>query len=393
MKKKFLIAGGGTGGHIYPGIAIAKAIENLDPNIEVEFVGTSLGLEKTIVPREGYELHLISGGKLNYKGSLFKKALGLLNVAIGLCQSLFLILKIKPCGVLGVGGYASAPLVLMASLLRVPTSIWEPNAHPGLANRILSRFVSRAFVVFEVAKKYLHSKEIQLVGLPVRSELETVAEKRISLEKSTASSSLSLSTPSLSSVESSPSVNDFHVLCFGGSQGSRAINEVLELAVTKELPWLHKSKLIHQTGVSDYPKVKSSYDQSVFDVEAFEYLFEMEKYYMWAHVAICRSGASTLAELATVGMPAILIPLPTSADDHQRKNAEALAVHNAAIVIEQKDFTAEKLNEVLLNLQGNPSLLKNLSRSIKSLHKPFAAQVIAKSLLQIDSTEKDRLHR
>lgn len=377
MKRKFLIAGGGTGGHIYPGIAIAKAIESLDSNIEVEFVGTPLGLEKAIVPREGYRLHLISGGKLNYKGPLFGKILGLFKVGLGLLQSLGLILKTKPCGVLGVGGYASAPLVLMASLLRIPTSIWEPNAHPGLANRILSRFVSRAFVVFEVAKKYLHSKDIQLVGMPIRSELENLSETREFSKREYSSHS--------SSVDASSSVNPFHVLCFGGSQGARAINEVIEQAVIKELPWLHQSKLIHQTGVSDYQKVKSNYDQSVFDVEVFEYLFEMERYYTWADVVVCRSGASTLAELSAVGMPAILIPLPTSADDHQRKNAEALSAQKAAIIIEQKDFTAEKLNEVILNLQDNPNLLKNLARSIKLLHKPFAAQSIAKSLLQGDT--------
>ncbi len=385
MKKKFLIAGGGTGGHIYPGIAIAKAIESLDSNIEVEFVGTPLGLEKTIVPREGYRLHLISGGKLNYKGSLFGKILGLFKVGLGLIQSLGLILKTKPCGVLGVGGYASAPLVLMASLLRIPTSIWEPNAHPGLANRILSRFVSRAFVVFEVAKKYLHSKDIQLVGMPIRSELENLSETREFSKRESSSHP--------SSVDASSSVNPFHVLCFGGSQGARAINEVIEQAVIKELPWLYQSKLIHQTGVSDYQKVKSNYDQSVFDVEVFEYLFEMERYYTWADVVVCRSGASTLAELSAVGMPAILIPLPTSADDHQRKNAEALSAQKAAIIIEQKDFTAEKLNEVILNLQDNPNLLKNLARSIKLLHKPFAAQGIAKSLMQGDSAEIDLLHR
>lgn len=379
MKKKFLIAGGGTGGHIYPGIAIAKAIEGLNPNIEVEFVGTPLGLEKTVVPREGYKLHLIAGGKLNYKGSLFGKILGLFKVGMGLFQSLGLILKLQPCGVLGVGGYASAPLVLMASLLRVPTSIWEPNAHPGLANRILSRFVSRAFVVFEVAKNYLHSKDIQLVGMPVRRELEHLSEIREASKKESPPFSSPVATTAVT-----PSINQFHVLCFGGSQGARAINEVIEQAVIKELPCLHQSKLIHQTGVSDYQKVKTIYDASVFDVEAFEYLFEMERYYTWADIVICRSGASTLAELAAVGVPAILIPLPTSADDHQRKNAEALALQKAAIIIEQKDFTAEKLNELLLNLQANPNLLKNLTRNIKPLHKPFAAQVLAKSLLPGD---------
>jgi len=356
MKKKFLIAGGGTGGHIYPGIAIAKALESLDPSIEVEFVGSNLGLEKNIVPREGYKLHMLSSGKLNYKGSLLIKIFGLFKVFLGLIQSIILIFKTKPCGVLGVGGYASAPLVLAATFLRIPTAIWEPNAHPGLANRILSRFVSKAFVVFSHSKKYLKSKEIELVGLPVRSELEQLSSK-------------------------SQVSNEFHVLCFGGSQGSKALNEVLEQAVLQESKWLHKSKLIHQTGIADYSKVKEIYDRSVFDVKVFEYLFEMENYYTWADIVVCRSGASTIAELAAVGKPAILIPLPTSADDHQRKNAEALASQNAAIIIEQKDFTREKLNETLLDLQKNPTLLMTLSKNISSLHKPFAANVIAKSLL------------
>jgi len=360
MKKKFLIAGGGTGGHIYPGIAIAKSLESLNPNIEVEFVGSNLGLEKNIVPREGFKLHMLPAGKLNYQGSWFIKALGLMKVFLGLLQALVLIIKTKPCGVLGVGGYASVPLVLAAALLRIPTSIWEPNAHPGLANRILSQFVSRAFVVFELSKKYLKSKEIQLVGLPIRSELENIIASSTQSEQPT----------------------DFHVLCFGGSQGSKALNEVLEQAIKKESEWLHKSQLIHQTGIADYQNIKAVYDQSVFEVKAFEYLFEMEKYYTWATVVVCRSGASTIAELAAAGMPAILIPLPSSADDHQRKNAEALVSQGAALLVEQKEFTPEKLNEMLLSLQKNPNILMNLSKKIKTFHKPFAAQEIAKSLLE-----------
>ncbi len=357
MKKIFLIAGGGTGGHIYPGVAIARALESLDTNIEVEFVGSNLGLEKKIIPREGYKLHTLSAGKLNYKGSFFSKFLGLIKVGLGLCQAVYLIFKTKPSGVLGVGGYASAPLVLASALLRVPTFIWEPNAHPGLANRFLSRFVSRAFVVFEAAKKHLKSKEIYLVGLPVRSELEGLSEKR-------------------------DFSGDFNVLCFGGSQGAGALNSIFEKAVRTESQWLHQARLIHQTGVSDYSKVKSTYDQSVFDVKVYEYLFEMEQYYSWATVAVCRSGASTIAELAAVGMPSILIPLPTSADDHQRKNAKVLADQGAVILLEQKEFTPEKLNELLLDLQKNRNHLKSLSNNIKSIHQPFAAKVIAQHLLK-----------
>ncbi|MEY4617279.1 MAG: UDP-N-acetylglucosamine--N-acetylmuramyl-(pentapeptide) pyrophosphoryl-undecaprenol [Pseudomonadota bacterium] len=355
MKKKFLVAGGGTGGHIYPGVAIARAIETLDKNVEVEFVGSLMGLETKIVPREGFPLHILSAGKLNYKGSAFGKLMGLLRVFVGLVQAFVLLRRLKPVGVLGVGGYASGPLVLAAALMKIPTSIWEPNAHPGLANRWLSRIVPRSFIVFESAKKYLQSTEIVLVGLPIRKELESVASR--------------------------PADSEFHVLSFGGSQGAKAINEALEKTVTTEMSWLHKGKLIHQTGVTDYSRIKESYEKSVFEVSAFEYLFEMDQYYSWADVVICRSGASTIAELCAAGKPAVLVPLPTAADDHQRKNALAMVEHQAAILLEQKDLTAQRLNEILTDLQKNPEVLTKMSQNARSLHQPQAAEVIAKLLV------------
>lgn len=356
MKRKFIIAGGGTGGHIYPGIAIAKALESLSPDLEVEFVGSQLGLETQIVPREGFVLHVLAAGKLNYQGSLLRKIVGLIKVMWGLVQAFLLLRRLKPVGVLGVGGYASGPLVLAAALLRIPTAIWEPNAHPGLTNRWLSRFVSRAFIVFENARAFLKSENIQVLGLPVRSELEKLPEQKRAVEH-------------------------FHVLCFGGSQGARALNTVLKNSVDAEHPWLYKSHLIHQTGPGDYQEVKAHYENSIFEVEAFEYLFEMDRYYDWADVVICRAGASTLAELSAVGKPAILVPLPSAADDHQRKNAVALSSQNAAIVIEQKDFTPEKLNEVLLGLQNSPDKLVTMAKNVRNLYKPKAAESIASILI------------
>lgn len=352
MKKKFIVAGGGTGGHIYPGVAIARALESIDGDVEVEFVGSQLGLETKIVPREGYPLHILSAGKLNYKGSLVGKLFGLLRVFVGLVQAFLLLWRLKPVGVLGVGGYASGPLVLAAALLKIPTSIWEPNAHPGLANRWLSRLVPRSFVVFEGAKKYLHSPEIILVGLPIRRELEQVAARAPDSE--------------------------FHVLSFGGSQGAKAINEALENTIIGEMGWLHKGKLIHQTGVTDFSRIRENYEKSVFDVSAFEYLFEMDKYYTWADVVVCRSGASTIAELCAAGKPAVLVPLPTAADDHQRKNALAMVEYKAAILLEQKDLTPQRLNEILTQLQANPGLLAQMAQNARALHQPQAAETIAK---------------
>lgn len=356
MKKKFFVAGGGTGGHIYPGIAIARALESLNPELEVEFVGSQMGLETKIVPREGFTLHILSAGKLNYKGSILGKIHGLLRVFLGLLQAVILLIRTKPAGVLGVGGYASGPLVLAAAILKIPTAIWEPNAHPGLANRWLSKVVPRSFVVFESAKQFLHSPEITRVGLPVRRELEKVPQRQTDRE--------------------------FHALSFGGSQGARAINECLEKAVQAEMSWLHQGKLIHQTGVSDYQRIKATYEKSVFDVSCFEYLFEMDKYYEWADVVICRSGASTIAELCAAGKASILVPLPTAADDHQTKNARFMVQKEAAILLEQKDLTPEKLNDLLVSLQQHPEKVSQMSQRAKALHQPEAAETIARLLNQ-----------
>lgn len=356
MSKKFFIAGGGTGGHIYPGIAIAKALESLNSDLTVEFVGSELGLERNIIPREGFALHVLAAGKLNYRGSWVGKLGSLFKVGFGFLQAIMLLLREKPVGVLGVGGYASGPLVLAAALLRIPTSIWEPNAHPGLTNRWLSKVVPRSFVVFEAAKKFLSSREVIFVGLPVRKELENLAIRGIN--------------------------ENFHVLSFGGSQGARAINDALEQSVLAEAPWLHRSKLIHQTGVPDYSRINSSYEKSVFDVKCFEYLFEMDRYYSWADIIVCRSGASTIAELCAVGRPAILIPLPTAADDHQTKNALAMVEKGAAIVIEQKDLTPARLGEVLLQLQREPEKLAAMARNAKSMYQPRAAETMAELLIQ-----------
>lgn len=354
MSKKFIIAGGGTGGHIYPGIAIAKALETLNSSIEVEFVGSQMGLETKIVPREGFELHLLSAGKLNYRGSIFGKSLGLARVLLGFFQSFLLIFRLRPVGVLGVGGYASGPFVLAARLMGIPTAIFEPNAHPGLTNRWLSKIVNRSFVMFEEAKAHFKSSEMHLVGLPVRSELSNISPK---------------------SRES-----HFHVLTFGGSQGARALNEALENSVKEEAPWLHHAELIHQTGNSDYSRIHQTYANSVFPVQAFEYLFEMEKHYQWCDLVICRAGASTIAELCAVGRPAILVPLPTAADDHQRKNAMAMVEKRAAILLEQKDLTSEKINEIILELQKNPEQLQEMAKNAKDLYKPRAAETIAEIL-------------
>jgi UDP-N-acetylglucosamine--N-acetylmuramyl-(pentapeptide) pyrophosphoryl-undecaprenol N-acetylglucosamine transferase len=358
MKRIVVIAGGGTGGHIYPGIAIAKSLEKLNKDIEIHFVGSSLGLETKIVPREGYPLYLLPAGKLNYEGETFAKIKTLFKVFLAFIKSIFWLIKYKPEFILGVGGYASGPFVFAATLLNFETAIWEPNAHPGLTNRILSRWVKKCYLVFEEAKSFLNCRNIMKMGLPVRPELEELQQ-------------------------SQREDSNFHVLCFGGSQGARYINKILSQSVASEPQWLHKAKLIHQTGVQDFEEIDKAYKSSIFSVTAYEFLHEMDKFYDWADIVICRSGASTVAELAAVGKPAVLIPLPSSADDHQKKNAQVVVKMGAAIMFEQNQLNIKSLNELILELQRNPEKLKYMSENMKILHQPKAANAIAKDILEI----------
>jgi UDP-N-acetylglucosamine--N-acetylmuramyl-(pentapeptide) pyrophosphoryl-undecaprenol N-acetylglucosamine transferase len=369
MKRSIIIAGGGTGGHIYPGISIARAIQKIDPNIDVRFVGSTQGLEQKIIPREGFELDLLQIGKLNYAGDIFSKIKTILLMPLALLKSVQLLFKYKPEQVLGVGGYASGPFVLMASLLGYSTAIWEPNAHPGLTNRILSKFVKRCFVVFKEAGFFFKNNKIDWVGLPVRPEIEVAGKSFVDY------------------YEKPRTFKKFHILVFGGSQGARVLNQVLVKSVQNEEKWLHDCEVIHQTGSMDLKHVLPVYENSVFDVKAHEYLFEMNEYYSWADLIICRAGASTIAELAALGKPAIFIPLPNSADDHQLKNAQAVVEKSAGILIEQKNLTAKSLAEKINEIRSGDKLL-DISKNICQFYKPQSADIIARCLLNKNSEEK-----
>lgn len=356
-KTTVVIAGGGTGGHIYPGIAIARAILEKNPKAEIHFVGTPGGLESQIVPKEGFPLHLMRIGKLNTGGGLVSKLKTALGIPRALLQSAALLMELKPDVVLGVGGYASGPFVLMATLLGFRSAIWEPNAKPGLTNRWLSRFVRRSFVVFEDAKKELHSKQIVPVGLPVRAQVEKVGEN--SAEHSGA---------------------EFRVLIFGGSQGARAINHAVRDLLKEEPTWRQGIQFVHQTGSKDYAELKEAM-VDVPGVEVRDFLHDMDQRYLWADLVICRSGASTVAELAAVRKPAILIPLPTAADDHQRKNAESLVAMDAALLLPQSDLSPERLKQEILKIKNDSQKRQAMRENLRRFHKPKAAHRIADLML------------
>ena len=360
-----MIAGGGTGGHIYPGIAIAKSLVRQDPNVEVHFVGTSSGLEAKIIPREGFPLHLIAGGKLNFSGNPLGKIKTLIKLPIGFIQSFILLLKYRPVAVLGVGGYASGPFVLIAAILGFSTSIWEANVHPGMANRYLSKWVKKCFLVFEESKKYLASKNNFVFGIPVREEMES-----------------SIAQSAQAPVVKTQS-QDFHLLHYGGSQGSRAIGRTLSAAILENGPWMKDLVVVHQTGSTDHKDFLERYKDIATSgkIEIQEFIFDMKKYYQWADLVLCRGGASTLNEIAAFGLPAIIVPLP-AADAHQEHNARVLVEAGAARMILQKDLTVERLKAEIDLLRNAPEQRAQLKQNVRKFYRPQAAEQIAKELLQ-----------
>ncbi|MEO6724973.1 MAG: undecaprenyldiphospho-muramoylpentapeptide beta-N-acetylglucosaminyltransferase [Blastocatellia bacterium] len=343
-----IIAGGGTGGHVFPGIAIAQEFKRRNSETRILFVGTARGLETKIVPREGFELKLIAVSALK-RVSLYKRIRALLMLPRSFWAVRILIRQIKPDVVIGVGGYASGPVVLMAALMGVPTLVAEQNAHPGFTNRVLARFVRATAVTFEEARKYFGEKA-QITGNPVRAEFFDVQPKR-HLEAG----------------------DVIHIFITGGSQGARAIN----LTMIAALPSLAEEKdrlsITHQTGEHDYDKVRATYLENGWKVEVKPFIEKMIDEIAKADLVITRAGATTVAELAAAGRPALMIPFPFAADDHQRKNAEAVERAGAGRMILQAELTPERLAQELLWLVRDPQQLARMAEASKKLGHPEAA--------------------
>jgi UDP-N-acetylglucosamine--N-acetylmuramyl-(pentapeptide) pyrophosphoryl-undecaprenol N-acetylglucosamine transferase len=346
---KVLIAAGGTGGHIYPGIAVAQEIMRRDPNATVRFVGTARGLETRLVPQAGFELSLIESAGLK-NVSLVARMKGLAILPKSFISARQLIAAFKPDVVVGAGGYVSGPVVLMAALLKRPTLVMESNALPGWTNRVLARFVDRAAVSFEQALPYFRGKAV-VTGNPVRREFFEIPAKR--REPGTLS-----------------------LLIFGGSQGARAINEAMiaALPALKSLPVTLRIK--HQTGAADFEKVKAAYAAADWDDEHADvrsYLDNMMNDFAEADLVICRAGATTTAELIAAGKASIMIPFPYAADDHQRKNAEALQAAGAARMIVQQELSGDRLSKEIRELSQDPAQLERMELAARNLAHGDAA--------------------
>ena len=343
---KVLIAAGGTGGHIYPGIAVAKEIMRRDETSEVLFVGTARGLETKIVPDNGFQLSLIKSAGLKNVGFVGKLK-GLFILPKSFLEARRLIKDFKPDVVIGAGGYVSGPVLLTASLVRVPTLVMDSNALPGFTNRQLARFVDKAALTFEESLSYFGKKGV-VTGNPVRKEFFDIQPK-LRGEK-------------------------VNLLIFGGSQGARAINNAMGDALDK-LP-ADKLQITHQTGEFDLEKLKEIYSRSSFqNADVRQYISNMVDEFAKADLVICRAGATTCAELSAAGKAAIMIPLPTAADDHQRKNAEALQTAGAAKMILQRDLNGESLANEIIDLINSPEKISAMEAATKKLARKDAAEV------------------
>jgi UDP-N-acetylglucosamine--N-acetylmuramyl-(pentapeptide) pyrophosphoryl-undecaprenol N-acetylglucosamine transferase len=347
---RILIAGGGTGGHIIPALAIADELKTRHA-AEILFVGTARGLESRLVPQAGYRLELIRVGQLN-RVSLATRLKTLVDLPAGLMQCVKLLRQFRPSVVIGVGGYASGPAMGAAILLGIPTLAFEPNAVPGLANRLVGRRVKAAAVNFEPAARYFRNAHV--TGIPVRAEFFHLAPR--------------------------PAGAPPHLLVFGGSQGARVLNNVMPKIAAALLETVPGLTILHQAGARHAETTQAAYADSGapadrWQVEAF--LDDMPRRFEAADLVLARSGASTVAELAAGGKPAVLIPFAQAADDHQRRNAEVMARAGAARVLLEGDLTPEQLQGTLSDLLTQPEKLREMAESARSLAHPDAAERIA----------------
>jgi UDP-N-acetylglucosamine--N-acetylmuramyl-(pentapeptide) pyrophosphoryl-undecaprenol N-acetylglucosamine transferase len=358
---KLLIAGGGTGGHLFPGIALAEEIVARNPQNQVLFVGTARGIEVREVPKAGFPLELIKVTGLRGKG-LLGLAGGLLKLPLALLGSLRILRRYHPDVVLGVGGYASGPVLLAARLLGVSSAILEQNATPGITNRILGRMVRLVFTAFPEAGVFFPARKIRQLGNPIRrSLLDNFLKPH------------PRNTP-----------GRFSLLVIGGSQGAHAINLALPEAVDRLPPDLRSSMCIrHQTGPRDREVVAKRFQGIATKAEVVDFISDMSAAYAWANLVVARAGASTLAELAVCRRASILIPFPAAADDHQTKNAAALAQSGAAVVIPETEMTPERLAKEILTLAQTPERIAVMETAAARLGRPEAAREIGEVLSQL----------
>ncbi len=354
-KRKLLVAGGGTGGHVLAGIAIADEWKRTyQDEASILFVGAEQGLEARLVPQHGYSVKLLKIGALN-RVQAKTKFITLLQLPLSFLKAAFTLISFRPDAVVGVGGYASGPVVLLARVFSIflgtRTAILEQNSVAGFTNRVLGKFVHRVFCAFEAGGRLFAQNKVLITGNPIRSSLKKLPA--------------SISEP-------------FTLFIFGGSQGAMGINTM----ILEALPFLKKESIsfIHQTGVKDYERVKAGYEREGVQARVEKFIDDMNACYAQASLVVCRAGASTMSELASVGRAAIFIPLPTAADNHQEMNARIYEKEGAALLIPQGSKTGAQLAEVILNLKKNTNQIHNIENEVQKFYESGSASKIVQDL-------------
>ena len=360
---KILLAGGGTGGHLFPGIAIAEEVRRRSEPPEVIFSGTEKGIEASIVPREGYPIRYLNAEGVVGK-SLMKKVSAGTKTAVSIHEAYRLLRELRPDAVIGLGGYASFSPVMVGSFLSIPTVIMEQNAVPGLTNRILSRVVDIICVTYHESISFFPKNKTYITGNPVRRGILT-ADRESAYE--------------LFGLER----GKFTVFVFGGSLGAKKINN----AVCSVFNYLHdmreKIQFLHQTGKNDYETVRETYRKWGFKGTLAPFIHRMPEAYAVADLVISRAGATTLAELTAVGRASLLVPYPYAAGHHQEQNAQRLSEMGAARIILDHELDGETLAKNVRELYENPGIRTEMARSCRSLGRPDAAQKVVEIVMSL----------
>lgn len=361
MTLRLVIAAGGTGGHFYPGVAVLEALRERE-KVEVLFVGTNRGIEAKKVPLMGEQLAALDVYPLNgIKGAAKAKALAKLPSAMW--RAWKTLREFKPNALLSVGGYASGPVTMMAIAQGIPSIVVEPNAIPGFTNRVVGPRVTRACISWEETGKYFREGAVRVTGTPVRKGFLLGASNAQDTRGAVAT-----------------------MVVIGGSQGARALNENVPAAVGYAAKHGISLRIVHQTGEAERAKVQAAYEALGIDLSAVTvtaFIEDVASVMAQADLVVCRAGAGTVSELCVIGRPAIYVPLPTAADDHQRKNAEAIAARGAGECLLQKDLSGESLGKRLISLLSDRDGLRAMGDRAKSAGHPDASQSVASEVLAV----------
>lgn len=359
-----VVAGGGTGGHLYPGIAVVEAIAELEPDYEFAFVGTEEGIEARVVPDRGWNFHAMEVPPLQGKnvGEMLTEGWTLTKSGL---RAMSLVRELDPALTIGVGGYASGPFTLASALSGRPTVLMEQNREPGMTNRILDRFVDAAFVSFEETCSELATSTCTAYGNPVRRSIRELAASY--------------------EYESPETDEPFHVLVTGGSGGARAFNERLPDALCGMGDDASHVVVRHQYGRDRADEVAGRYDSFAGEVETVEFIDDMAGSYEWCDLLICRAGGTTIAEVLALGVPSVFVPSPHVSEDQQTKNARAIAEAGAGIMLSDKEIGEPRATRLLNGLINNPVSLENIAGKARQMGGAEAAEAIARDCLDLIS--------